>query len=67
MGSQQLLNPNAADLGYKYHYVCIASSSVRQPRIAISEYQPWLIERQRLFAAVNSFDGDKMRGLLLIE
>jgi Phytochelatin synthase len=32
-----------------------------------SEYQPWLIERKRLFAAVNSFDGDKRRGLLLIE
>jgi hypothetical protein len=32
-----------------------------------SEYQPWLIERKRLFSAVNSFDGDKRRGLLLIE
>ena len=32
-----------------------------------SNYQPWLVERQRLFAAVNTFDGDKKRGLLLIE
>lgn len=32
-----------------------------------SEYRPWLIERKRLFAAVNTFDGDKKRGLLLIE
>ena len=31
------------------------------------DYQPWLIERTRLFAAVNSLDGDKKRGLLLIE
>jgi hypothetical protein len=32
-----------------------------------SDFQPWLIERTRLFAAVNTFDGDKKRGLLLIE
>ena len=32
-----------------------------------SDYQPWLVERKRLFAAVNTFDGDKRRGLLLIE
>jgi hypothetical protein len=32
-----------------------------------SDYQPWLIERKRLFDAVNTFDGDKKRGLLLIE
>jgi hypothetical protein len=32
-----------------------------------SAYQPWLIERARLFAAVNTLDGDKKRGLLLIE
>jgi hypothetical protein len=31
------------------------------------DYQPWLIERTRLFAAVNTVDGDKKRGLLLIE
>jgi len=31
------------------------------------DYQPWLIERDRLFAAVNTLDGDKKRGLLLIE
>jgi hypothetical protein len=30
-------------------------------------YQPWLIERARLFTAVNTLDGDKMRVLLLIE
>jgi hypothetical protein len=30
-------------------------------------YQPWLVERARLFAAVNTLDGDKKRGLLLIE
>ena len=32
-----------------------------------SDYQPWLVERTRLFAAVNTLDGDKKRGLLLIE
>jgi Phytochelatin synthase len=32
-----------------------------------SDYQPWLVEWKRLFAAVNTFDGDKKRGLLLIE
>jgi hypothetical protein len=31
------------------------------------DYRPWLIERARLFEAVNTFDGDKKRGLLLIE
>jgi hypothetical protein len=32
-----------------------------------SDFQPWLVEHTRLFAAVNTFDGDKKRGLLLIE
>jgi hypothetical protein len=31
------------------------------------EFQPWLVERARLFGAVNTLDGDKKRGLLLIE
>ena len=31
------------------------------------EYQPWLIERARLFAAMDTWDGKKKRGLLLIE
>ena len=31
------------------------------------DYQPWLVQRTRLFAAVNTFDGGKKRGLLLIE
>ncbi len=31
------------------------------------DFQPWLIERSRLFSALNTFDGDKRRGLLLIE
>lgn len=31
------------------------------------DYQSWLIERARLFAAIDTFDGDKKRGLLLIE
>ena len=31
------------------------------------DYQPWLIERTRLFAAVDTLDGDRKRGLLLIE
>jgi phytochelatin synthase len=31
------------------------------------EYQPWLVERERLLNAVNTLDGDKTRGLLLIE
>lgn len=29
--------------------------------------QPWLIESSRLFAAMDTFDGGKRRGLLLIE
>jgi hypothetical protein len=32
-----------------------------------SDFQPWLVERTRLFAAVDTLDGDKKRGLLLIE
>jgi hypothetical protein len=32
-----------------------------------SDYQPWLVERKRLFEAVDTFDGNKRRGLLLIE
>jgi hypothetical protein len=32
-----------------------------------SDFKPWLVERERLFDAVKSFDGDKKRGLLLIE
>lgn len=32
-----------------------------------SDFQPWLIERKRLFDAVNTLDGNKKRGLLLIE
>jgi hypothetical protein len=31
------------------------------------QYQPWLVERTRLFSAMNTFDGDAKRGLLLIE
>ena len=31
------------------------------------DYKPWLIERERLFAAMDTFDGDNKRGLLLIE
>jgi hypothetical protein len=30
-------------------------------------YQPWLIERSRLFDAMNTRDGDKSRGLMLIQ
>lgn len=32
-------------------------------------YEPWLIERERLFSAMDTIDsdGDKKRGLLLIE
>jgi hypothetical protein len=29
-------------------------------------YKPWLIQRERLFAAMDTLDGDKKRGLLLI-
>jgi hypothetical protein len=32
-----------------------------------ANFQPWLVERKRLFDAVNTFDGDKKRGLLFIE
>ena len=30
-------------------------------------FQPWLVERARLYEAMNTFDGSKKRGLLLIE
>lgn len=32
-----------------------------------AEYQPWLIERERLFAAMDTMDGERKRGLLVIE
>jgi Phytochelatin synthase len=31
------------------------------------QYRPWLVERVRLFSAMNTFDGNAKRGLLLIE
>jgi hypothetical protein len=31
------------------------------------EFRPWLVERSRLFAAMDTWDGDRKRGLLLIE
>jgi hypothetical protein len=31
------------------------------------DFQPWLIERERLFAAMDSWDGERKRGMLLIE
>jgi hypothetical protein len=31
------------------------------------EFEPWLIERPRLFAAMDTLDGDQKRGLLAIE
>ena len=31
------------------------------------DYRPWLVERKRLFAAMDTDDGDNKRGLLLIE
>ena len=31
------------------------------------KYKPWLVERERLFSAVDTLDGEKKRGLLLIE
>jgi hypothetical protein len=30
-------------------------------------FQPWLIERERLFNAMDTLDGEKKRGLLLLE
>lgn len=30
-------------------------------------YGPWLVERERLFAAMNTMDGDARRGLLIVE
>ncbi len=30
-------------------------------------FQPWLVERARLFSAMDTFDGERKRGLLLIE
>jgi hypothetical protein len=32
-----------------------------------SRFQPWLVERQRLFSAMDTRDGEKKRGLLLIQ
>jgi hypothetical protein len=32
-----------------------------------SNFRPWLIERSRLFSAMDTLDGDKKRGVLLIE
>jgi hypothetical protein len=31
------------------------------------DFQPWLIERARLFSAIDTWDGTNKRGLLLIE
>jgi hypothetical protein len=31
------------------------------------DYQPWLVERTHLFDAMDTWDGDKKRGMLLIE
>ncbi len=31
------------------------------------DFRPWLVERSRLFAAMDTWDGDRKRGLLLIE
>ena len=31
------------------------------------DFRPWLVERSRLFSAMDTLDGDKKRGLLLIE
>ena len=31
------------------------------------DYKPWLVERERLFSAMDTLDGDQKRGLLLIE
>jgi len=31
------------------------------------DFGPWLIERSRLFAAIDTLDGEQKRGLLLLE
>jgi hypothetical protein len=31
------------------------------------QFEPWLVERSRLFTALDTMDGDAKRGLLLIE
>jgi hypothetical protein len=31
------------------------------------DYRPWLIEQERLFAAMDTLDGARKRGLLRIE
>jgi hypothetical protein len=31
------------------------------------KFKPWLVERERLFTAMDTMDGDRKRGLLLIE
>ena len=31
------------------------------------KFKPWLVERSRLYDAVNTMDGDKKRGLLRVE
>lgn len=30
------------------------------------KFGPWLVERERLYAAIDTFDGDKKRGLLMV-
>lgn len=32
-----------------------------------ADFRPWLIERERLYAAMDTLDGERKRGLLLIE
>jgi len=32
-----------------------------------AEFQPWLVERERLYRAIDTLDGAQKRGLLLIE
>jgi hypothetical protein len=31
------------------------------------KFEPWLVERSRLFTAIDTMDGDAKRGLLVIE
>lgn len=31
-----------------------------------AKFGPWLVERERLFAAMDTLDGERKRGLLLV-
>jgi hypothetical protein len=47
-----------------------ASRKTSRPRVIVldvnAKFGPWLVERERLFAAMDTLDGERKRGLLLV-